>query len=249
MKNKIQSQLVSLREEYSKLETLSNNLSIACDYKVKEVVEPLFKMHGVLEYNAYLEVRDNYFYIKRAKPSYCDEELISLRINDKLLYKSFYSTNDSSNSEFERMIIIGRIGELVLESGDDLIARYNKVFNDSKEEQNEVYSNMRKLNFDIKELNNQLSQIEEVECIEILKEGVEFETDNNGYLPYLVFKSNESDKVSYVKVLDIKGKYTFIEYISGYSKYVSFAKVKNDNILDFARLYKTEIVESVGVKA
>ena len=49
MKNEIESQLVSLREELNTFESQLRDLEIQRDIAVKEAVEPLFKMHGILE--------------------------------------------------------------------------------------------------------------------------------------------------------------------------------------------------------
>ena len=116
MKNEIESQLVSLRAELDTFESQLRDLEIQRDIAVKEAVEPLFKMHGILEYDAFLEIRDNYFYIKRNKETnpnrFYTDELINVRIEGADIHKSFYSTSDSSIFEYERMVILGRVGEL-----------------------------------------------------------------------------------------------------------------------------------------
>lgn len=236
MKNEIESQLVSLKEELDTLQSQLRGLEIQRDIAVKEAVEPLFKMHGVLEYNAYLEVRDNYFYIKRNKGNqdgsrFYIDELIYIRIEGADIYKSFYSTSDSSIFEYERMVILGRIGELVLESGDDLTARYhnvNKTYSQlEREMNNKIYDTERS----IRDKENKFKELEREEFIRLLWNGVEFDKET---FVTLQLKFNRNTDLTYLQILNVKGKSAYIKYINRYNNISYHDTIRYSNILDFA---------------
>lgn len=235
MKNEIESQLVSLRAELDTFESQLRDLEIQRDTAVKEAVEPLFKMHGVLEYNAYLEVRDNYFYIKRNNENqggrvYTDE-LIYIRIEGADIHKSFYSTSVSSIFEYERMVILGRVGELVLESGDDLTARYHNISKAYSQLERGMNNNIYDTERSIRDKENQLKELEREEFIRLLWNGVEF---NRETFVTLQLKFNRSTDLTYLQILNVKGKSAYIKYIDRYNNMIYHNTIRYSNILDFA---------------
>lgn len=236
MKNEIESQLVSLRTELDTLQSQLRGLEIQRDIAVKEAVEPLFKMHGVLEYNAYLEVRDNYFYIKRNKGNqdgsrFYIDELINVRIEEADIYKSFYSTSDSSIFEYERMVILGRVGELVLESGDDLTARYHNVSKAYSQLERAMNDNIYDTERSIRSKENQFRELEREEFIRLLWNGVEFSKET---FVTLQLKFNKSTDLTYLQILNVKGKSAYIKYINRYNNISYHDTIRYSNILDFA---------------
>ena len=251
MKNEIESQLVSLRAELDTFESQLRDLEIQRDTAVKEAVEPLFKMHGVLEYNAFLEVRDNYFYIKRNNENqggrvYTDE-LIYIRIEGADIHKSFYSTSVSSIFEYERMVILGRVGELVLESGDDLTSRYhnvNKAYSQlEREMNNKIYDTTRS----IRDKENQFKELEREEFIRLLWNGVEF---NRETFVTLQLKFNRSTDLTYLQILNVKGKSAYIKYTDRYNNMTYHDTIRYSNILDFtsSKSYRNAIKNVLKVE-
>ena len=235
MKNEIESQLVSLREELNTFQSQLRDLEIQRDNAIKEAVEPLFKMHGILEYDAFLEVRDNYFSIKRNKETnpnrFYTDELICIRIEEADIYKSFYSTSDSSIFEYERMVILGRVGELVLESGDDLTARYHNVSKAYSQLERAMNDNIYNTERSIRSKENQFRELEREEFIRLLWNGVEF---NKETFVTLQLKFNRSTDLTYLQILNVKGKSAYIKYINRYNNISYHDTIRYSNILDFA---------------
>ena len=235
MKNEIESQLVSLREELNTFQSQLRDLEIQRDIAVKEAVEPLFKMHGILEYDAFLEIRDNYFYIKRNKETnpnrlYIDD-LIYIRIEESNIYKSFYSTSDSSMFEYERMVILGRVGEMVLESGDDLTARYHNVSKTYSQLEREMNNKIYDTERSIRDKENQFKELEREEFIRLLLNGVEFDKET---FVTLQLKFNRNTDLTYLQILNVKGKSAYIKYINRYNNISYHDTIRYSNILDFA---------------
>ena len=235
MKNEIESQLVSLRTELDTFESQLRDLEIQRDIAVKEAVEPLFKMHGILEYGAFLEIRDNYFYIKRNKETnpnrFYTDELINVRIEGPNIYKSFYSTSDSSMFEYERMVILGRVGEMVLESGDDLTARYHNVSKTYSQLEREMNNKIYDTERSIRDKENQFKGLEREEFIRLLWNGVEFDKET---FVTLQLKFNRNTDLTYLQILNVKGKSAYIKYINRYNNISYHDTIRYSNILDFA---------------
>jgi hypothetical protein len=252
MKNEIESQLVSLREELNTFQSQLRDLEIQRDIAIKEAIEPLFQMHGVLEYNAYLEVRDNYFYIKRNKENQNDsrfyiDDLIYIRIEGPNIYKSFYSTSDSSMFEYERMVILGRVGELVLESGDDLTARYHNVSKAYSQLERAMNNNIYDTERSIRDKENQFRELEREEFIRLLWNGVEFSRET---FVTLQLKFNRSTDLTYLEILNVKGKSAYIKYVDRYNNMAYHDTIRYSNILDFAssKSYRNAIQSTPKVK-
>lgn len=254
MKDFIKTQLEALKTEHAGLSDKYQDLVEECDQAVKEVVTPFFKMHGILEHGAYLKVRDNTFHIQVRKyasenHTYSDD-LIYFRIDGGKIYKNFYSTNDNSEFEFKRMVIIGRTAEMFLESGDELIAKYQEVYFSFKETRKEVSTQMAQLRNRIKELDDHLEEIGFKEVMGLLKEGVEFEqVSYPAYMPYLTFGFNRESNIRSLKVIEVKGKTASIQYRRAWAmeEYLE-DKVRLVNIENFAKRYTKEIKVAMGVE-
>ena len=83
-----------------------------------------------------IEVSDTYVYFKRFNPDYnYHKELISISVRPKSwrdeeadsIETSFYSTSSTNDFELNRMIMIGNVGQVILDFQDDIIAEYNFV--------------------------------------------------------------------------------------------------------------------------
>ena len=235
MKNEIEQQLVSLKEELNTLETQVQDLYDQRNSSVKEVIEPLFKEYGVLQFDSYLAVSDKYLYIQREKVTnegkfFGKEDLVYLRIEDNKIHKNFYSTTDSSTFEFERMVVIGKVGEMVLKSGDTLLEVFDNVFRSYSELIREVYNSIAKIKGDIRTRENNLREMEKDEFIRLLRNGVEF---NNDRFVTLQVKANKSVDITSLHLLDTKGKSAYIKYRSRYSGIEMYDTIRFINILEF----------------
>ena len=89
---------------------------------------------------------------------------------------SFYSTTDNSEFELRRMILIGKVGQIVLDFYDDILARYNQIMLDKKEEITEANRVVWGIEKNIKEVKDQINQIEKENILsKVESEGIRFE--------------------------------------------------------------------------
>ena len=73
---------------------------------------------------------------------------------------SFYSTSDNSLFELQRMVLLGKVGEMLIDHSDDIIAGHNKIISD-------YAGTLRKADMAVNELRVQLTAFEkEIEVIE-----------------------------------------------------------------------------------
>jgi len=73
---------------------------------------------------------------------------------------SFYSTSDNSLFELQRMLLIGKVGEILIDHSDDIIAGHNKIVSD-------YAGTLRKADIAVNELRVELTAFEkEIEVIE-----------------------------------------------------------------------------------
>ena len=149
-----------------------------------------------------LEVSNSYVYFKRFKEDYnYHKEIISLNVRVKSwrddeadsIETSFYSTNDNSDYELKRMITIGRVGMVVLDFKDDIIAEYNSIRNSFKDKLSKARKDVSHLNHEISKLSTEISRIKDQEVLDRLSnDGVEFEVDKENLykLPSLSVRWN-----------------------------------------------------------
>ena len=73
---------------------------------------------------------------------------------------SFYSTSDNSLFELQRMVLLGKVGEMLIDHSDDIIAGHNKIVSD-------YAGTLRKADMAVNELRVELTAFEkEIEVIE-----------------------------------------------------------------------------------
>jgi len=110
------------------------------------------------------------------------------------LKTSFYSTSDSSEFELRRMVLIGKVGQVILDFSDDIIAELNQITSKYKEELSKLNSSIWDLEKQITHFKNDIDKFEKENLLEKLeKEGIEFELkerETNGSLPEMYVKTN-----------------------------------------------------------
>jgi len=129
------------------------------------------------------------FVVKRPHKEYnYDKEMITLRFRDDWktgeftnIETSMYSTNDNSQWELERLYTAGEVAKVLLDHGDDIIAK----FNDYKESFAEEYSAAQKAKWsaeaDIQKLKDEKNQTYLDEAKSKLEgEGLVFDKDKKG---------------------------------------------------------------------
>ena len=90
-----------------------------------------------------IEVSDTYCYFKRFDADYnYHKEMLSISVRpsswrdeeaDKI-ETSFYSTSANNEFELKRMVLIGNVGQVILDFQDDVIAEYNSTRASFKDE-------------------------------------------------------------------------------------------------------------------
>lgn len=116
-------------------------------------------------YNYSKELLNLYFRSKDYKSNHVDE-----------IQTSFYTTSDNSEFELRRMILIGKVGQIVLDFYDDILAKFNQIKLDTKEEVSKARKAEWDIEKEIREVNEQIRLIEKENLFSKLEnEGIEFE--------------------------------------------------------------------------
>ena len=132
-----------------------------------------------------MDVYDDVLYIKRKEVDRnYHKELVSIYFRNvdyktkiaKEIETSFYSTTGNSQYELERMVVIGKIGQVLLEKSEEILNTYNEIQSSYKDTLNnnsklvwELEDEIRELKYDIKQA--ELQQIKDI----MKKDGLKFE--------------------------------------------------------------------------
>jgi hypothetical protein len=218
MKNEIQNQIKEVEQKLSFLD--QKRESIYKIYQDLEVafVTPFLEQYNILSEEYFFKYAYNTFSINALKDGIYREELVNFRIHTKsfsesrerVISTSFYSTNTNSDFELNRMVIIGKVGQMLLDNKNVIIEGLNeldqKCSSEVKETNNEVYA----LEKELRELKLSLKEIEKEEMYNILSEGVHFKMDDFATLD---INNKESRYLSYIKLLSTKNKSVVVKYI------------------------------------
>ncbi len=205
-----------------------------------------------------IEVSDSYVYFKRFHEDYnYGKEIISLNIRAKswrddeadTIETSFYSTNDNSDFELKRMVTLGRVGMVILDFKDDIIAEYNSIKESFRDKLKKAGSDVSHLDHEISKMSTEISRIEDQEVLDKLNsDGVEFEVDKEDLysLPSLSVRWNwEIRNIKKIKVLNEtkSGKSVDIE-IETCSNNYDYEKEKtvfSTNVRKFERVRRDKV--------
>jgi hypothetical protein len=129
------------------------------------------------------------FVVKRPHDSYnYDKELTTLRFRDDWttgeftsIETSVYSTNDNSQWELERLFTVGEVAKVLLDHGDDILAKFN-VYKDSFKEEYDTARNAKwAAEVDIQKFKDEKNQtfLDKAENL-LNSEGIVFEGKKKG---------------------------------------------------------------------
>ena len=152
MKNVIKNQIKEVEQKLSFLDQKREGIDNV--YQDLEVVflTPFLEQYNILSEEYFLKYSYNSFSINALRDGIYREELVSFRIHvksfsesrERIISTSFYSTNTSSDFELNRMIIIGKVGQMLLDNKDVIIEGLNELdrkhSSEIKENNNEVYA-------------------------------------------------------------------------------------------------------------
>jgi hypothetical protein len=186
----------------------------------------------------------NSFSINALRDGIYREELVSFRIHEpsysfreekeKVISTSFYSTNTNGEFELNRMVVIGKVGQMLLDNKNVIIEGWNelnkKYSSEIKENNDEVYA----LEKELKELKLSLREIEKEEVYNKLSEGVHFKMDD---FVTLNLNNTESKYIVYVKLLSTKNKSVVVKYIGHRDEDFTTATVRTMHLEKFIIRY------------
>jgi hypothetical protein len=101
---------------------------------------------------------------------------------------SFYSTSDNSLFELQRMILIGKVGEILIDHSDDIIAGHNKIISDFAVTLRKADKAVQELELELRAFGKEIEDIEEKIVQEKIATGVikfRMRDDNPRTLPNL----------------------------------------------------------------
>ena len=134
--------------------------------------------------------RDSLKFTRPQEGSNYTRELLTLYFKQKnwrdeeadRIQTSFYSTIDSSDFELMRMKLIGKVGEILLDSKDDILGAYNQVQSQFKDALDKQAKEYRDLKDQIGKLKIQIEEIKKQQLLDKLEgEGIklDYELDEN----------------------------------------------------------------------
>ena len=74
---------------------------------------------------------------------------------------SFYSTSDNSLFELQRMVLLGKVGEMLIDYGDDIIAGHNKIISDFAGTLRKAEMANQQLELELRTFGKEIEDIEE----------------------------------------------------------------------------------------
>jgi hypothetical protein len=220
MKSVIENQIQEVKQKISFLDQKVEIINKTYQDLESAFITPFLEQYNILSEGCFLRYAYDTFTICALKDGIYREELVSFRIHmpsysfgeekERVISTSFYSTNTSGEFELNRMVIIGRVGQMLLDNKSDILSGWNILMKNRSNETEEVYREINILEKELRELKLSLREIEKEEMYNILSEGVHFKMDD---FVTLDINNKESRYLSYIKLLSTKNKSVVVKYI------------------------------------
>lgn len=159
------------------------------DAQYFEIIQSYFGGEFTLDDVYFHHEYTNCFSVKRPHKEYnYDKEIITLRFRDDWktgefteIETSMYSTNDNSQWELERIYTAGEVAKILLDFGDDILAKFNSIKDTFKEEYKEAQRARFDCESDVKKLKTEKDgyELESVRT-KLEEEGLTFLGDKKG---------------------------------------------------------------------
>lgn len=211
----LEQKLVQLQEKLELSNSIRRDIESQRTDQLSRVIHEYFE--EVLEEGDTIKVSRDRVEFTRPQEGYSyNKELLSLyfRNSDWKSFKvdeiqtSFYTTSENSEFELRRMVLIGKVGQIVLDFYDDILVAYNKVLSQFKDALDAQFEERFSLEKEIREVRNQMTVIEKENLLtKVENEGVEFklpEGKSINELPNMDVKFNKT--IYNIKGLQIVGK-------------------------------------------
>ena len=178
----IKKAIISNEEKIAELKTERSKVE---ESKTDELSRMYLKYFGeCLVDDDTIEVSDTYCYFKRFDPDYnYHKEMLSISVRpsswrddeaDKI-ETSYYSTSANNDFELKRMVMIGKVGQIILDFQDDIIAEYNSTRASFKDEISNFNKEIWALEKKVREMNSEINTIENDALMKKVEtDGIEF---------------------------------------------------------------------------
>lgn len=211
--------------------------------------------------DAFIEVSDSYIYFKMQHEDYkYPKEILSLSLRGESwsdaersrIETGFYSTTENSIFELNRMVVIGKVGQILLDFSDDILASWNSVVDDFKEDIDKARKALWAKEAEIREHEKEITDLKNAELSKkLVSEGIQFEVDEENLyrLPQLDVRFDWTVKnIRSMRILDKtkSGKSADIEIGTIHKTYNSdkgeYELVFRNNKYERVRMDKIEYV-------
>jgi hypothetical protein len=179
----LEQKLVQLQEKLGLSNSIRRDIESQRGDQLSIVIHEYFE--EVLEEGDTIEVSRDKVKFTRPQEGYSyNKELLNLyfKNNDWKDHKadkiqtSFYSTSENSEYELRRMILIGKVGQIILDFYDDILGAYNKVLSQFEDALTHQFKEIYGLEKEIREVNEQIRLIQKGNILKkVESEGIEFQ--------------------------------------------------------------------------
>lgn len=213
--NELKEQESILVEQRERLEFKRGDIYLREEQAIADTILPFFSEFTP---EVTVEVTRGSVYFKMNHPDVnYTKELFSLYLRDnwdfddkgkkfKGLDLSYYTTSTKGVDKWElnRLQLLGKAAEIVLNHQDRILDRVNHTASLFKEEYNNVFTQMQEVQKEIGEVKTQIQDIKSAQLLtELLNTGVSFDED-----VYVELKRSDKrpSRFSWIKVTEVKGK-------------------------------------------
>jgi hypothetical protein len=249
MKNTITSRIQEVEQKLSFLDQKIESINTVYQELELAFITPFLEKYNIVSEEYFLVHQYDAFAINTLKDGIYRDELVSFRIcnssyslegdRERIISTSFYSTNANSDFELNRMIIIGKVGQMLLDNKNNIISGWNELSKKRSIETKETHREMGVLEKELRELKLSLKEIEKEEVYDKLRGGVHFKMDD---FITLNLNNTESRCIVYIKLLSTKNKSVVIKYIGHNDEDFSTATVRVMHLEKFIVRYSKLLV-------
>ena len=179
----LEQKLVQLQEKLGLSNSIRRDIESQRVDQLSRVIHEYFE--EVLEEGDTIEVSRDRVGFTRPQEGYSyNKELLSLYFRQKdwrdevvdEIQTSFYSTTGNDEFELKRMVLIGKVGQIVLNFYDDVLGAYNKVLSQFEDTLTHQFKEIFGLEKEIRAVNEQIKLIEKENLLnKVESEGIEFQ--------------------------------------------------------------------------
>lgn len=248
----LEQKLVQLQEKLELSNSIRRDIESQRTDQLSRVIHEYFE--EVLEEGDTIKISSDRVEFTRPQEGYnYNKGLLSLyfRNNDWKSHKadeiqtSFYSTTGNDVFELRRMVLIGKVANVLIDSKKDIIDDWNEVINEFKEQLEVAYDDQYKVKKQIKDIEDEIKAIRKDNNIKALESGYEFEVTSHNTTDARIDVSvdNELKNITKVKLLSKtpSGKSATLEienvYYSGVKQTNIYKNVRMNNVMNFIHHY------------